>query len=291
MIASMTGFARSETSVPTGTLVCELRSVNHRFLEASLRLPEELRALDPELRSTLQKELRRGKLDCTFTYRAGNQAERVQELDHAAVGRLQLLLGTLAEAARGSRVPLQMSLMDLLRYPGVLRESSVDPDELLATGRKLFSRALDELKQMRQREGARLEELLLQRCGQLAVLVAEVRARRPEVQAAIRARMAERIAELAVAVDPERLEQELALLLQKGDIAEELDRLDAHLAETRTILAGKDGAGRRMDFLLQEFNREANTLSSKSQDLATTRAAVDMKVLIEQMREQVQNIE
>jgi uncharacterized protein (TIGR00255 family) len=291
MIASMTGFARTEASVPTGTLVCELRSVNHRFLEASLRLPEELRALDPELRTALQKELRRGKLDCTFTYRTGNQAERALELDQAAVGRLQSLLAALAEAARGSGAPLQVNLVDLLRYPGVLREDSADPEALLNAGRELFARALGELKAMREREGARLKELLLQRCGQLAALVAEVRARLPEVHAAIRARLTERVAELAVTVDPARLEQELALLLQKGDVAEELDRLDGHVAETRTILSGKDGAGRRMDFLLQEFNREANTLSSKSQDLTTTRAAVDMKVLIEQMREQVQNIE
>jgi uncharacterized protein (TIGR00255 family) len=291
MIASMTGFARSEASVPTGALVCELRSVNHRFLEASLRLPEELRALDPELRASLQKELRRGKVDCTFTYRTGNHAERALELDQAAVGRLQSLLGTLAEAARSGGVPLQLNLVDLLRYPGVLREAAADPEALLAAGRELFGRALGELKAMREREGARLKELLLQRCGQLAVLVAEVRAHLPEVHAAVRARLAERVAELVATVNPERLEQELALLLQKGDVAEELDRLDGHLAEARTILAGNDGAGRRLDFLLQEFNREANTLSSKSQDLATTRAAVEMKVLIEQMREQVQNIE
>jgi uncharacterized protein (TIGR00255 family) len=291
MIASMTGFARSEASVPTGTLVCELRSVNHRFLEASLRLPEELRALDPELRAALQKELRRGKLDCTFTYRTSNQGEGAPELDQAAVDRLQSLLASLAEAARGSGAPLQVNLVDLLRFPGVLRENAADPEALLAAARALFGRALAELKEMRQREGARLKELLLQRCEQIAALVKEVRAHLPEVHAAIRARLAERVAELTVAVDPTRLEQELALLLQKGDVAEELDRLDGHVAETRTILAGKEGAGRRMDFLLQEFNREANTLSSKSQDLATTRAAVEMKVLIEQMREQVQNIE
>jgi uncharacterized protein (TIGR00255 family) len=291
MIASMTGFARSEASVPTGTLVCELRSVNHRFLEASLRLPEELRALDPELRAALQKELRRGKLDCTFTYRASIQVERALELDQAAVGRLQSLLATLAAAAQGSGAPLQVNLVDLLRYPGVLRENTADPEVLLDAGRMLFARALGELKAMREREGARLKELLLQRCDQLAALVAEVRSHLPEVHAAIRTRLAERIAELTATVDAARLEQELALLLQKGDVAEELDRLDGHVAETRTILAGRDGAGRRMDFLLQEFNREANTLSSKSQDLATTRAAVDMKVLIEQMREQVQNIE
>ena len=142
-----------------------------------------------------------------------------------------------------------------------------------------------------RREGARLQDLLLQRCGGLWELVAQVRARLPEVQAAIRARYAERIAELNVTVDPERLEQELALLSQKMDVAEELDRLEGHIAETRTILDGEEAAGRRLDFLMQEFNREANTLSSKSQDLVTTRAAMDMKVLIEQMREQVQNIE
>jgi uncharacterized protein (TIGR00255 family) len=181
--------------------------------------------------------------------------------------------------------------MDLLRYPGVLREAAADPESLLAAGRELFGRALTELKAMRAREGARLKELMAQRCAQLAIHVEQVRARLPEVQAAIRTRYAERIAELGVAADGERLEQELALLSQKMDVAEELDRLEGHVTETRSILDAAEAAGRRLDFLMQEFNREANTLSSKSQDLATTRTAVDMKVLIEQMREQVQNIE
>jgi len=291
MIASMTGFARCEASVPTGSLVCELRSVNHRFLEASLRLPEELRALDPELRARLQKELRRGKVDCTFTYRMSSQSDRPLEIDTALVEKLQPLMLRLVEAARPTGATPQVNLMDLLRFPGVMREAAADPEALLAAGRELFGRALVELKSMRAREGARLRDLLLQRCEQLAVLVTQVRARLPEVQAAIRTRYAERIAELGVAADSERLEQEVALLSQKMDVAEELDRLDGHVAETRSILAATEAAGRRLDFLMQEFNREANTLSSKSQDLATTRAAVDMKVLIEQMREQVQNIE
>ncbi len=291
MIVSMTGFARTETQVSTGALVCELRSVNHRYLEPSLRLPEELRALDPELRAQLQKELRRGKVDCIFTYRALNQPGRALELDAALVERLTPVLGELGAAVRTSNVALQVNLVDLLRYPGVVREAAADPEALLASGRDLFTRALAELKSMRAREGARLKELVLHRCEQLSAQVGQVRTRLPEVHVAIRARFAERMAELASSIDTDRLEQEVALLLQRMDVAEELDRLDGHIAETRKIVASPEAAGRRLDFLMQEFNREANTLSSKSQDLATTRLAVDMKVLIEQMREQVQNIE
>jgi len=291
MITSMTGFARAEASVPTGTLVCELRSVNHRFLEASLRLPEDLRALDPGLRARLQQELRRGKIDCTFTYRGGGRGDQPLEMDAALVERLQPLLVRLGEAVRPSGVAPQVNLVDLLRFPGVLAEPSADPEALLGAARELFDRTLADLKAMRAREGARLKDLLLQRCEGVAALTAQVRERLPEVQATIRQRYAERVAELGVQVDAERVEQEVVLLAQKMDVAEELDRLDGHVAETRRILEGKEAAGRRLDFLMQEFNREANTLSSKSQDLQTTRLAVEMKVLIEQMREQVQNIE
>jgi uncharacterized protein (TIGR00255 family) len=291
MIVSMTGFARAEKQLPAGALICELRSVNHRYLEAALRLPEELRALEPELRATLQKELRRGKVDCTFTYRASSQAERALELDGALVERLVPALEELAARSKGSGAQTQINLVDLLRYPGVLREAAADPEALLTTARALFARALVDLKAMRASEGARLRELVVNRCEQLATQVTQVRTRLPEVHAAIRARYAERISELTVAVDTERLEQEIALILQRMDVAEELDRLEGHIAETRKIVASPEAAGRRLDFLMQEFNREANTLSSKSQDLATTRLAVDMKVLIEQMREQVQNIE
>jgi len=291
MIVSMTGFARTESQVPTGVLVCELRSVNHRYLEPSLRLPEELRALDPDLRAQLQKELRRGKVDCTFTHRVVARTDRALELDGALVERLKPVLGELVSAARGSGAPLQINLVDLLRFPGVVREPAPDTDELLVVGREMFARTLADLKAMRASEGARLKALILQRCDQLHDQVSQVRARLPEVQASIRARFTERLAELTVGLDQDRIEQEIALLLQRMDVAEELDRLDGHIVETRKILAGNEAAGRRLDFLMQEFNREANTLSSKSQDLGTTRLAVDMKVLIEQMREQVQNIE
>jgi uncharacterized protein (TIGR00255 family) len=292
MIASMTGFARSETQVPAGTLVCELRSVNHRFLEAAIRLPEELRSLEGEFRAQLQKELRRGKVDGIFTYRGTAEAERSLTLDRSLVDRLAPLLGELAAVSQKTPgVQLQVNLADLLRFPGVLREASTDPEALTQAARVLFAKALADLKSMRASEGSRLKALIEVRCGNLEGLVADVRARLPEVRAAIRARFAERLAELSLAVDAERLEQEIALIVQRMDVDEELDRLNGHIAETRKVIASPEAAGRRLDFLMQEFNREANTLSSKSQDLATTRIAVDMKVLIEQMREQVQNIE
>jgi uncharacterized protein (TIGR00255 family) len=291
MILSMTGFARSEVALPAGSLICELRSVNHRFLEASLRLPEELRPLEGELRSQLQQELRRGKVDCSFTYRVAPQGTRALEVDAVLLARLVPALEQLAEATRGVTHPQQLDLVDLLRYPGVLREATTDSEALLAAARSLFTQAIAGLKQMRAREGARLAETLSTRCDQLVAIVAQVRARLPEVHAAIRAKFAERLAELGTAVDADRVEQEIVLMLQRLDVAEELDRLDGHLTETRKIIVSPEPAGRRLDFLMQEFNREANTLSSKSQDLATTRLAVDMKVLIEQMREQVQNLE
>jgi uncharacterized protein (TIGR00255 family) len=291
MIVSMTGFARAETQLPTGILVCELRSVNHRYLEVALRMPEELRAIEPELRARLQKELRRGKVDCTLTYRLVAQSGRTLELDPVQVESLSSLLSELASRAPATGLQLQVDAMDLLRFPGVLREATTDPETLVTAARSLFDQALADLKAMRASEGARLQALVQERCNQLADQVAEVRAHLPEVQAGIRSRYAERLTELALSVNIERLEQEIALVLQRMDVAEELDRLDGHVAETNKIIRSPEAAGRRLDFLMQEFNREANTLSSKSQDLFTTRIAVDMKVLIEQMREQVQNIE
>lgn len=291
MIVSMTGFARAESQLPTGILVCELRSVNHRYLEVALRLPEELRAIEAGLRARLQKELRRGKVDCTFTYRLVAQSGRTLELDPAQVANLSSLLRELATRTPDSGLQLQLGVMDLLRFPGVLREATTAPEALVAAAHALFDQALADLKAMRASEGARLEALVLDRCSQLSDQVAQVRTHLPEVQAGIRSRYAERLAELALSVNNERLEQEIALVLQRMDVAEELDRLDGHISETRKIVASPEAAGRRLDFLMQEFNREANTLASKSQDLATTRTAVDMKVLIEQMREQIQNIE
>jgi uncharacterized protein (TIGR00255 family) len=292
MIASMTGFARSEAAIPAGSLVCELRSVNHRFLEAGLRLPDDLRALEGELRARLQKELKRGKVDCTVSLRttaaAGN---RQLELDSAMLEQVNARLDEVGRALGTKRDAALVNLMDVLRFPGVLRESASDAEPLLVATRELFGAALAELVAMRAREGARLAELIAQRCDQLAALVVKVRERLPEVHAAIRAKFNERVAELTAQVSSDRVEQELALMLQRLDVAEELDRLEGHLEEIRKVIGSPEAAGRRLDFLMQELNREANTLSSKSQDLATTRMAVDIKVLIEQMREQVQNIE
>ena len=288
MIASMTGFARRETNGPWGTLVCELRSVNHRFLEAGFRLPDELRAAEGELRARLARQVRRGKVDCTLQLRRLQGAGGALEIDATALERL---LAAAEVVMRSLRQPASVNALDVLRWPGVLREDTASGEQLLAAAYAVFGATLEELVAARAREGARLRELLEQRCTALEALVADVRARLPEAHAHVRARLETRLAELTTSVDPERLEQELALLLQRLDVDEEIERLSGHIAEVRRVIGGSEPAGRRLDFLMQELNREANTLSSKSQDFETTRTAVDMKVLIEQMREQVQNAE
>jgi uncharacterized protein (TIGR00255 family) len=288
MMASMTGFARREATGPYGTLVCEIRSVNHRFLDPALRLPDSCRGLETELRQALAAELRRGKIDCTILHRAPPAGAGPLDVDAAALERLLARARELAVAAgSGARI----DVLELLRWPGVLREETLDTEQFAALVRALFGETLADLKAARAREGERLAALIRQRCTTLSQLVEQVAARAPEVQTRARARLHERLAELRTDVNHERLEQELVLLLQRLDVTEELDRLRGHLEETARVLAAPEPAGRRLDFLLQEFNREANTLSSKSQDLESTRAAVEMKVVIEQMREQVQNIE
>jgi len=262
--------------------------VNHRFLEAAFRLPDELRSAEGELRTRLAARVRRGKVDCTMSYRRPAGAGGALEVDAPALERLLAAAQNIARSLHG---PATVNLLEVLRWPGVLREEGVGGEQLLAAAGALFTATLDELFAARAREGQRLRELLEQRCAGLEALVAGVRARLPEVQARARARLNERLAELSVALDRERLEQELALLLQRLDVDEELERLAGHIAEVRRVIGGAEPAGRRLDFLMQELNREANTLSSKSQDLETTRSAVEMKVVIEQMREQVQNAE
>lgn len=288
MIASMTGFARHERTGPFGTLVCEIRSVNHRYLDATLRLPDSCRALETELRQSLARDLKRGKIDCTLQQRAPQGDALNLDIDQAALDRLLARLRQL-NAALGQTS--QIDPIELLRWPGVLREPENDPEQLQQAVRELFARTLADLAAARAREGARLAALIETRCSALAQMVSALRTRLPEAQARIGQRFTERVLELKAQVDPDRIEQEIALLLQRFDVAAELDRLSGHIEETRRTLAGTEPAGRRLDFLMQEFNREANTLSSKSQDLETTRTAVEMKVLIEQMREQVQNVE
>jgi uncharacterized protein (TIGR00255 family) len=287
MIASMTGFARREITGAWGSLVCELRSVNHRFLEPGFRLPDELRAAESEFRQRVSRELKRGKVDCTISYRRVQGAEASLEVDSKALERLTERIREVSH-----RLPQHsVNVLDILRWPGVLREDADAGDEVLSAAKSLFDGTIKDLAAARAREGERLRELLETRCVGLEGLVATVRARLPEVHTRIRGKLDERLAELQANVDRDRLEQELALLLQRLDVDEELDRLSGHIVEIRRVINGNEPAGRRLDFLMQELNREANTLSSKSQDLETTRSAVDMKVIIEQMREQVQNVE
>jgi uncharacterized protein (TIGR00255 family) len=287
-VASMTGFARQEASGAFGTLVCELRSVNHRFLDLSLRLPEACRSLEPELRAALTAQLRRGKVDCTVTHRAPDSSQARMVLDAGVLQQLLDLAGQVSARAPGET---RLQLIDVLRWPGVLAEDPTLSEQLGEALRQLFAAAVRDLQGARQREGDRLAALIAERCAQLATLVSATQQRLPELQQRVRTRLQERLAELGGTLNPERLEQEVVLLLQRLDVVEELDRLVGHIEEARRQLTAPEAAGRRLDFLLQEFNREANTLASKSQDLDTTRCAVEMKVLIEQMREQVQNIE
>jgi uncharacterized protein (TIGR00255 family) len=288
MINSMTGFASSEQLTANGELQWELRTVNHRYLEAQFKLPDGFRAIESELRELVNAKLKRGKLDATLQFRpvirAGESLRLNTELAGIVISRAQSLASQIDE-------PAKFSGLDILRWPGVVTETGIDTSELFEPAKALLAVTLDILCAARAREGARLHTLLEERLQQIAGLSAQVRVRMPEVLAGVRERIRERARALEVRIDEDRLEQELVLLAQKMDVAEELDRLDAHIAEARTTFAMEGAVGRRLDFLMQEFNREANTLGSKSADAETTKAAVDMKVLIEQLREQVQNVE
>jgi uncharacterized protein (TIGR00255 family) len=247
---------------------------------------DSARALEPDFRQKLAAELRRGKVDCTILHRPPGTSDL--QVDEQA---LNALLSRTRQVAAVIPDQGRISVLELLRWPGVLREDQLDVEALHAATRLAFDDTLRSLSAARLREGQRLTELILQRCDALAALIAQVRTRLPEVLARVRSRLEERLTELGGQLDQERIEQEIVLLVHRLDVAEELDRLGGHIEEARRTLALPEAAGRRLDFLLQEFNREANTLASKSQDLETTRIAVEMKVAIEQMREQVQNIE
>ncbi len=288
MIRSMTGFARRERQGPWGTLSCELRTVNHRYLEISLRLPEELRALDNEIRQVIAGSLRRGKVDANIYMKSAAGAQRALELDAKL---LDEVAARVEEVRARIKHAAPISPVELLRWPGVVREAELDLAPVIAAALELAREALGELNDTRLREGQRIRELLLARCAAMRAQTQTVKARLPEVSQRLRDRIKERIAQLGIAPDNDRLEQELVLYAHKMDVDEELDRLAGHLDEVEAALSSSDPAGRRLDFLMQELNREANTLSSKSQDAETTKAAVDMKVTIEQMREQIQNVE
>jgi len=287
MIRSMTGFGRAEGSGDWGTVTWEVRTVNHRYLEVSLRLPEALRELDTEVRSRMRDALGRGKVDAQL--RLDLSAAEAPELRINAA-----LVDALVSAARdlSGRLGTAMPATDtLLRWPGVVEVVAPDSETLTAAALDCLDAALRQLDSARANEGERLAQFLRQRVEGLGEQTALARARRPLMLESRRLRLAERLAELRTEVDAARLEQELVLFAQRVDVDEELDRLGAHLDEIAGLMSAREPVGRRLDFLIQELNREANTLGSKANDLETTRAAVEMKVLIEQMREQVQNIE
>lgn len=287
MIRSMTAYASAETTGPAGTLSCELRTVNHRYLELSPRLPEELRGFESALRERVAARLSRGKVDLTVRLRGNEARGESLEVDEVTLGRL----ATLSRELAGRFPGMQVQLTELLRFPGVLRQVEVDPEAQQAALFEVLDRALDALTATREREGAQLAAILRDKLDAIERIVGEVRGWMPEIRTALRTRLEARLADLKQPADPGRLEQELVLQITRSDVDEELDRLAGHIAETRRVLGLKEPVGRRLDFLMQEFNREANTLGSKSIDARSTNAAVELKVLIEQMREQVQNIE
>ncbi len=285
---SMTGFAREDTETPFGTLSCELRTVNHRYLDVHFRLPEELRAKEIELRQRIGARLKRGKVDCSLHLRRSGGAAAKLEINKDMVRQLGARIDEIASLLPATQA---VDPVDILRWPGVIEEPEIDTDPLLAAATDLLEHTLGALGQMRSSEGGRIAGMLEARCKDILLLATGVRERMPQVLEAVRTKQQERIDKLDVDADPARLETELALIAQKLDVDEELDRLESHISEIRSALQSNEPVGRRLDFLMQELNREANTLGSKSADAETTKAAVDLKVLIEQMREQIQNVE
>jgi uncharacterized protein (TIGR00255 family) len=288
MIASMTGFASAARESARGQLSVELKSVNHRYLEFTSRMPEELRLLEPMLREAVTAKLTRGKVDCRITFTPRTVGPKAMAPDTAAMAELKAASQRVLEVFPQARA---LSVSEVLHWPGVLADESLAPEQLRDEVMALLGTALSELNLTREREGAKLERLLLDRLDQMSALVLESAPLLPVAVRAFREKLAARLAEAAQAPNDERIQQEVVLYAARIDVDEELSRLQAHVAEVRRVLAKGGACGKRLDFLCQELNREANTLGSKSVATDLTRASVELKVLIEQVREQVQNIE
>ena len=286
MTLSMTAYGQASTNTELGELSCELRSVNHRYLDVAPRMPDDLRANEGALRDAIAEKLSRGRIDCFIRLKETEVGGQEPNLDSAA--KLQTLLQEMQ-----AQIPEMQAIraIDVLRWPGILQAKKVDPAIMKAHLLDVLNQALDSLLENRQQEGRKMAELIQQRLIGMTTVINEVTEFLPEIVESYKTRLDEKLAEIKDKLDPSRLEQELVLFLQKTDVAEELDRLNVHIEEVGAVLAKSEPAGRRLDFLMQELNREANTLGSKSQDPRLTKASVDLKVLIEQMREQVQNIE
>ena len=284
----MTAFARQESAETWGVLTLELRSVNHRYLDVSLRLPEEIRVIETKLRDGIQKKLSRGKIDCTVRYQPQQMSADDIQLDDKLIQKLAAASQQIDHHFQQTR---PVSPLEVMRWPGVLQTPEVEAEVLHKTALKLLDSALKELVQGREGEGEKLKQIIAQRCDGISDIVKEVSILIPEIKQSWRERLMARLEEVKGELDEVRLEQELAYMAQKIDVDEEIDRLNTHVEEVKRVLQQSKPVGRRLDFLMQELNREANTLGSKSTDARTGTASVDLKVLIEQMREQVQNIE
>ncbi len=288
----MTAFARAEAGDDNVTVTCEIRSVNHRYLELGFKMPDDFRQWEAEMRKQISTKLDRGKVDIGLRYKLNKTQQESIHINEDIVRNLreveQRVLNVVHEGAK-------LSVADILGWPGVISEEERDFSSLGQYAMEALQQALQQLVQTRESEGSALEEMISSRCQQISDIVAQLRQHRPGIVNALREKwesaLEEKLGQWRESASESRLEQELVMLAQKLDVEEELDRLDTHVAEVQKVLKRKEAIGRRLDFLMQELNREANTLGSKSQDAETTQLAVDLKVLIEQMREQVQNIE
>jgi len=288
MARSMTAFARNTIDFSWGSITCELRSVNHRFLETGFRLPDTLRQIEMPLREVARKKLTRGKVDCSMQLAFNNTDDSVE----ADLQLAKRYIDIAEEISGELKNPAAISPLDVLRWPGILKEQNIDTDALLAAAKETFTATVEQLLEGRQREGEKLAEMVEQRLVGIEAQLVIVRDHLPGILSNQRQRLQQKLSDIKEQqLDNDRLEQEMVIIANRTDVDEELDRLEAHISEIRRVLGSKDSIGRRLDFLMQELNREANTLGSKSIAGVTTQASVELKVLIEQMREQIQNIE
>ncbi len=288
MTFSMTAFSRQQIDKEWGSLTWEIRSVNHRYLETSVRLPESFRGLENSVREAIRKKLNRGKVECQLRFQSTEAGQTDLQINKELI---EMLVQANIEIQKMASTESQLSSAEILRWPGVIVDQNFDSEIIAAEALALFKIALDELISSRQREGDALKGFVIQRIESIREIVSSIREKMPEIISGQRKNLLGRLADLKAELEPTRLEQEIAILAQKADVDEELDRLDSHLSEVERVVASAGQKGRRLDFLMQELNREANTLSSKSIVVDTTLGAVELKVLIEQMREQIQNIE
>ncbi len=288
MILSMTGFAAEAAELPGLSLSVELRSVNHRYLDVTVKLPDEFRHLETVLRERLSGELKRGKVECRVAVSRTSPGAATLAVDAA---RVRQLADAAAQVLRAIPTAAPLSIGEILRWPGVLAEPSIPPEELAAKVAALVDLAVTDLAAARRREGAKVQAVLEASCNGIEAQVTRVTPRIPAIHAAFNEKLAQRLKEAGLDPNEDRLKQEFALFATKIDVAEELSRLTTHVAEVRRVLGAGGSAGKRLDFLAQELHREANTLGSKSVDAEISQASLELKVLIEQMREQVQNVE